>query len=281
MKKFLLLPLFMMAMVAVGETPAANTSTASVSPASEAKTIGSLDLRPEYTVGTKSYDIFGEASLGYQFNKDLSLSYFQWFTANLYDPTAATKGMVLGGDDGFVKFKANNLLVAGDFSIAYENRLIFPTKPGKAAAGMILEDQNRIKFIQKLDAVTLTLMEIPVYSGYTRAYYDKGGVLTATPGFENRVYFIVDWDITSNLSLSVPLLFISQRYREFAGAAKSGTWAHVLHAWPEITYGITPNARVGLAWFSNSLVSSDLSSLNLDTAFDADSQVQAIVQFTL
>jgi len=271
--------IFIFSVSSYSETP--SNTTVLNTPDPDTGFSGSLDIRPEYNNAPKTFDLFYEVMLGHQFNSDLSLNYVQWFSTNLYDPFTENRGTNFLGDDGFIKFEANNLLKSGGFQVAYENRLVLPTNPDKAAAGMVLENQARIKLIEEWGKWNLTLIEIPVGHVYQNAaYVSSTGDLTANPGFSNYVYFFVDYAFTEKLLLSFPFLFESALNRKYDGAIDSGKWIHNLRIWPELTYAVTPKLKLGVAYYSGSVITTNVDRFLLDN-FNADSQTQLIFQLTL
>jgi hypothetical protein len=126
--------LFSVPMAGLAEDTAATTGTQTLSTtqgetkavAPTSKIIGTLDVRSEYTTKVGSLDTANYADLGYQFNPDLKVSYYQEFNTNLYKSTisgADTDGLALSSGQAYVHARVGNILKNGNLAIKYEGRV--------------------------------------------------------------------------------------------------------------------------------------------------------------
>lgn len=144
-------------------------------------------------------------------------------------------------------------------SLSYQNRIYLPTADYDQAAGMLTLVRNYVTLTKKVsDKISVTLIEMPILEAYSRA-----GTVTATGAsansiFENRVYLIGDFKLSSKFSLSVPLMFHQTRFADFqAGAKNNASWALLLWSYPELTYALTDNTSLGFAYYSGNLLEED------------------------
>lgn len=258
---------------------AAPASTVAVQAPTQERITGILETRP--TVGFKGSDTWtteNTVGLGYQFNPNFEIGAVQYFDTNLSSPDPGRKGADLLVQDGFVRAKFNNLYKTDTFNFGYEPRLYYPIVKASRDAGQITTMRNYFKFAWKLsNAVTFTAMELPILH-----FYDKAGVGTkANPGFENRVYLIADFDLGKGWAFSLPVYFHQKKFRNFSPlAANSGKWDFFVYTWPEITYAISPNVTVGVAWRSDNFVTSDLGKTSFKEGVEL-SNFQGILSVTL
>lgn len=227
---------------------------------SKGKVAASVGITPTWTTKKGAVGTENSASLGYFFNPTTYLGYEQDFNSNVFSPALATSGLNPTWDMGYAQFKANNLVVSKEAGLAlsYEARVFVPTDPTWATPGGITMVRNYAKLAKSLgNGNFLTLMEVPIVHVFNKAGNPVDG---ANPGFENRVYLILDLQITSKLSFSLPLMLNSVVYRDVqAGYKNNGTTQHKLWTWPELDYAISQNFTVGAAFRSDNLVVGDLS----------------------
>jgi hypothetical protein len=265
-------------LAAPATAPAATTTTAAVQAPTEAKVTGILETRPTATfVGTDGYTTENTIGLGYQFNPNFELGAVQYFDTNLSNGRGRTGNQDVFVQDGFLRAKFNNLYKTESFSFSYEPRAYLPTKRSAREAGMITTVRNYLKFAYKAsDSVTLTAMELPIFH-----FYDNAGTAgSANPGFENRVYLIADFNLGGGFAFSLPVYFHQLKFRTLTGAANSGKWDFFVYTWPELTYAVTDNVTLGVAYRSENLMTSDMSSFTFDSGFNTGA-VQAIMAVTL
>lgn len=247
------------------------TSLTTVSVTAPGAITGLVETRPTWTTKSGEFHTENTLALGYEFNPDLAIGYVQYINTNIYDP-AADKGVGVIVDDGFARVQLNNLWTnpANGLALSYEPRLYVPTSAASRDAGMVATVRNYIKLKKTFNPTfSITAMELPMFHLYTQAGKVVDGAKSANPVFENRFYVIADWNLGAGIAISVPLLFHQARHADFeAGAANNNTWSFTLYTWPEITYAVTPNVSVGLAYQSGNWVASDLSSFELGKAFD-------------
>lgn len=247
------------------ETVTAVTQTLA---APKSKVIGTLDLRAEYYSSQGAYDTSNFIEGGYQFTPDVKVTWLQGFDSNIYKSSLdgkATEGLNGIMDQGYLRTRVTNILKSGSLSFAYESRIFAPTMESERANGNITRLYNAFKLIDKVnDTLTLTLVEV-----MTPQVFKTAGVgSVVNPAFQNRVYFIADVNITSKLSLSLPLLAYQTKYRDYkAGAKNNDSWTSLIYVWPELDYALTDNVTLGFAYVSDNLMKSDLSEFTFSDGF--------------
>lgn len=217
--------------------------------------MGELQLRPSFGYGigqTKSENI---ATLGVKLGADTSLDYTQYFNMNVSDPTGSTSGGLVG-DDGFLRFRLRNVWknVAGDLSLDYESRLYMPTNYARIPSGFQTMWRNYVSLTKKITSkVAITVQEIPIFYGFNRAGDTGDGIRrpSSSTVFENRVYIIPSWDITSKLNFSLPILLGMSFKHSIPGALDRSYLAMI---WPELMYQVGPKTSIGLSYYSESFV---------------------------
>lgn len=253
---------------ATAPAPAATTLTAPVAaPASAGSLIGILDLRP--SVQAADGGLYSENTLevGYKFDKTVAVSFAQFFNTNLLDKSPGTTGINLTLPGAFIRTRLSKLYTNGDFNFGMQNRIYLPYTQAERNNGKVASIRQYLTFSQKLSNVfTVTAMEIPILHVYTRA----GTGSAAMPIFENRVYLITDINITDKLSLSLPVMFHVTKYRNFVAGAKNNS-ATTYFMWinPELGYAINDNLSVGVGYYSDNLVKSDLSGMDVSAGLKA------------
>lgn len=226
---------------------------------------GLLDFRPSYTSKTGELHTENTAAIGYQFNADRAIGYTQYVNSNLYNPQASEEesGLQAKLDVGFVNGKFKNLWQseAKDLAFSYEARLYTPTSQSAQDAGMITTNRNYLTLKKTFnETFSLSVVELPIFHLYSRS----GANGKANPFFENRVYLIADINLTSKLSLSLPLMFHQTRYANFQdGAKNNNSWGYFVYVWPEVTYAIDDTYSVGVSYYSDNLLTSDLAKFTL------------------
>ncbi len=250
------------------EADSGSLQTAVQAPAS--KFTGALEVRPSFSE-TASYTQ-DTAELGYQFSPNFSIGYTQYFMTNLipgYNGTGIDRDLGMKFNDGFLRAKLANVWqnAAKDLSLGFESRVYLPTHPDARNAGYIAGMRNYVTITKSFGPTfSLMLQEIPIIYGFDRpgTYAKDGKAIAANPVFENRVYLIPSFNITSKLAFAFPILLNMTRNRNFdVGAANNDRWTFVLWTWPEITYAISPKTTLGMAFMSENLAKDDLSQLAL------------------
>lgn len=259
-------------------TTSATTSTAAVAAPSAAKLLGEVEVRPSWTVTPDEFHTENYAMLGYQFDKTKSLSYYQAFNTNLYDPGTSAKGLGLYAFDGFLRGKVNKIYESGGTSLNYEARAYAPTYSAKRDAGMITIIRNYAKLVMDFNKTfSLAVYEIPIVHVYSRS----ANLGKANPLFENRVYLIGTINFTDKLSLDLPVMFHQSKARGASGTANDGKWTFHVWTYPELTYSVSGNTAVGVAYYNDaSLFAPDLSTSTFSDGFKSG-VAQVFVRATL
>ncbi len=260
------------------EASSASVSTAAIQAPTEARITGVLEARPTMTIkGADNITTENTVGLGYQFNPNFEIGAIQYFDTNVSSPDPARTGADVLVQDGFVRAKFNNLYKTEDFSFGYEPRVYLPTRAGFRDAGGIAMIRNYLKFAYKASpSVTLTAMELPIFHFYDRA---ANGTVANT-AFENRVYLIADFDLGKGFALSLPLYFHQTKARNAAGTTNGGNWTTFVYTWPEITYAVSPNVTLGVAYRSDNLMNDTMSGFTLGDGLEVGA-FQAILGVTL
>ena len=227
--------------------PAPATTAATVAVPSEAKLMGSFEVRPSWTSRIGELHTENEAMLGYKFTNNYLVRYYQYFNTNLYNPGALPDSVNSTVFDGFVRANANNVLTDGTNSLHLEERIYTPVSQGSRDAGMITKFRTYFKYSHQFsNALTVWLMEVPIVPVFSRG--DTAGV--PNPAFENRVYLMPSISFSDSLSLDLPVWISNVRTRGVAGA--SGAWASTtMWVYPELTYMVNPNLAIGAAFTNN------------------------------
>ena len=259
------------------------SSTTTVEEPDPGKMIGVLDIRPTVAAKAGSWTTENYAEIGYQFSKDRTVSYVQFFNTNLADGSDTTEGVNLTFPGAFVRAKFNNIWKSQDesWSLGYQPRAYLPLTQADRDRGQIAVIRNYFTFSTKLsNSLSLSLIELPVVHLYNQAgYTNSDGEATANPMIENRVYVVAGITLSDKLSLSLPLYFHATLNRGFSGASNSGDVSFVLYTWPELTYTLTDNASLGFAFVTGNWVEPDLSGFTLGAAFEQTSAQVALTLF--
>lgn len=267
--------------------PAAKV-TASVPAPASGSAIGVLDIRPSVLLekvadpaGVKKSKAFIENSVegGYKFSTSVSASYVQDFNTTIADPSGKDSAVFL--KDGFFRAKFNDLYKDADsgLTLGFEPRFYTPTRAAARDAGMVTMVRNYFKLTRPItNAVSITLMEIPIFHVYTRS----GSGASANPLFENRVYFITDVALMGGkLNLSLPILFHNTIHRSFAADAKlGGKWGHFLWVFPEVMYSLNNNVAVGVSYYSDNLIDEKLGGFTIGSGL-SKGVAQAVLRASL
>lgn len=249
--------------------PAGASATTAAPVAPTSKMFGTIDLRAEYYNGTNMWDTSNYVQMGYQFNPNFLVSWYQGFDTNIdhavlgNKPADGINGVL---DQGFLRTRVNKIWESSDKTLAfnYENRIYVPTWRNDYAANNITQIYNAFKLVKKVsEVVSLTGVFVVKPEIFRTAGTEEFG---PNPAWENRYYFIADFNITSKLSLDVPLLLYQTKYRQYGASAKSGNWGYLLYAWPELDYNFDDNFTVGLAYVTGNMVKPDLSDFTFDEA---------------
>lgn len=267
-------------------TPTPSVTEAAKSPTPPtSKVFGTLDLRAEYWGFPGAWDTSNFFQIGYQFNPDVKVSWYQGFDSNIYKanltqiPGAA--GLNPVWDQGFLRTRVSNIWKSGKLEFDYESRIYVPTLSFDSQMGNVTRLYNAFKLIDKFND-TFTFSAIGVVSPqiYNVAGTAFGG---PNPWLENRLYLVTDIQITSKLSLTFPILLYQDKYRDYAAnpvnillGGSSGDWGYYLYVWPELDYALTENLTLGLAYVSGNMVKPDFSGTTFDTALKT-----GIVQFVV
>jgi len=255
--------------------PASNTVSAQVGTTpNAAKVLGTLELRPSYGSKVGEYHTENNAAVGYQFSKTESLIYKQEFNTNLFDPnsSASAGGVNLIAKDGYFRGRINDISRIFDAGplFSYEARVYLPTDAVKRDAGQLVSIRNYAKLKQSVsDRVALFVEETPILHVYNTAGSVNAKGAAANPWFENRFTLGAEANLGKGFKLVVPVYFSNCRHRDFVAKAKNNNaWAHKLWLYPELLYTVNANTSLGLGYYSENLVTSDLSTTAINEGLE-------------
>lgn len=240
-----------------------STTTTQISPGNF---VGTLDIRPsDVFKDTDSFRTENSVSFGYRFPSRLQVLYQQELWSNLSDSpklAGGAQGSVFARD-GFFSLSLDKFWKSEDqtWFASYEGRAYLPTFAARRDAGMITAVRNYFTLGKKVTPyLTLTATETPVAHIYSQNAF--GG--KANPLFESRFQFKATVNLTSQLTLGLPLIWQDTKMRESAGAAKSGIWDNYIWVNPEIFYALDSHYTLGLAYYDiGGLTKNDLSDLQI------------------
>ncbi len=259
------------------------TVTVTTPTAFPAKILGTVDLRPGYRSHAGQFLTENNVLLGYQFTSGYQVGYKQEFNTNLYHATPAG-GLDLYAYDGYLRVKSPDIWKDSStgLSLSYEGRAYAPTYAKRRDAGMITAIRNGFKLKKGItQSLNVSIEEIPIVHLYSQPGSVTGKKSAANPAFENRIYFNVEYFPFERVKLLVPLQLSSTRYRSyFTNALNHDQWGHYLGIHPELTYALTPQVNVGLAYRSENLINSDFSNFNTALGFKTG-VTQMILQASL
>jgi hypothetical protein len=223
---------------------------------------GYLELRPSWT--TKSGEVHSEdeATVSYKFNADQQVQYTQYFNTNVYNPAngpSAAKGLGLYANDAFFKISLKKIWKdrSETNQLDFASKLYMPTWSARREAGFLTfsRDYFTLKHFFT-SAVSLQTSVAPTFWAYTQS----GSGSTPNAIYSTLAFVELDWDLTKNLSLSMPVVYEGTRYRNYAnGVHLNNGWGHLVYIWPELDYTISDNALVGISYYSDNLVQDDFS----------------------
>ncbi len=237
----------------------AGTSSAEVT-APTSKAVAGVDIRPSWDPATGVLRSEDSVELGYQFRPGRQVTYVQAFNTHLTTPGSEQRfGSKL--DRGYIRTSLSKLAEDASLglSLSYQNRIYLPTADYDQAAGMITLVRNYVTLTKVIsDRVSVSLVEMPILQAYSRAGTVGATGASANSIFENRVYLIGYFKLSSKFSLSVPLMFHQTRYADFqAGAKNNAAWTLFLWTYPELTYSLTDTTSLGLAYYSGDLLKAE------------------------
>lgn len=226
-------------------TAAATTSTSAplaiaetVAAPSDSRVVGKVTLQPSLTIGGTDYFVSeNEVMLGYQFHPKSTLSYTQEIHS------MGSEGVRT--QNGHFKYQyaplwSNNL----GTSLTHQPRVYLPTASLKRDAGMIAAVRNYLILTQKLtESMSVSLYEVPILHVYSRA---ASTAVKANPVAENRVYLGFNANLKNALSFELLIAELSTRTASVSGAANSAAWTHLVAAYSEIMYSLSPRVAVGV-----------------------------------
>jgi hypothetical protein len=247
------------------------------------KFVGVLDVRPTASLkGQDSFRFENSVEIGYQFSPVFSLVYHQDFWTNLYNSTLAggSDGIGLQPQDGFFDWYRDRVLESSDktLSLSYEGRLFVPTMASRQQAGMITALRTYFILGKKLgETVSLNLVEAPIIHAYSQASH--GG--KANPLIENRIGLQVSFNLSKELSFTIPLSWSATKMRSAPGNKSSNAVEHFVWVNPELSYAVNSNYSFGMGYYdTTSLISSDLSSFQIGEGLE-DGVVQVFLRASL
>lgn len=262
-----------------------STTVTAANPEPTSKFFATLDMRAEFYSVAGAWDTSNYTNIGYQFNPNFKMSWYQGFDSNLY--SAAKVGSVGGPlysantaglngvlDQGYLRTKVDNIWKSGQYAFNYESRIYVPTWAFDSQVGNIVRFYNAFKFIDHVsDVVTLTAQVIVSPQVFKYAGTTLEG---PNPAWENRYYLIADFQISKKWSFTLPVLMYQDKYRDYDVAGfqtnsllggHSGDWGYFLYIWPELDYALNDNLTLGLAYVSGNMALPDLSGFQLGNAF--------------
>jgi hypothetical protein len=234
---------------------------------SREKVIGVVELRPSWRSRDGEFHSENSLELGYRFAAQFQFGYRQHFHTNLYNPNQrGSEGLGLESEDGFFRGKLEDIWRATDsLSLSYEGRVYLPTQAKKREAGLVSSLRNYFRFRQRLsDTVSMSLELVPILHAYSKAGTTTTKGSAANPFFEHRTYLSAYIRFTKRLNLYFPLIIHNTRFSEFHPEANfHNSWGHKVKIWPELTYAVTSNTNLGLAYYSDNLIASDFSATDI------------------
>jgi len=232
---------------------------------------GFFELRPTYTGLSGEFHTENTAQLGYKFSPDTTVSYIQYFNTRLYDPASSVSRGAVYLSDGWLYGQVNNILADQDKVNTFGMRELYipPTDSAKRDLGFIGTFRTYFKYNHKFSNLyNLDVWNVPMAHIYSRAGTTVPGTNQANPVFENEVILQHNFNITEKLQFVFPIIWEYARYASYrADAQNSGRWVSTFWIWPEITYNVTPDTQVGLAYETDNLLQDDLSGASWDNGF--------------
>ena len=232
---------------------------------------GFLEFRPSYTSVQGEIHTENTAEVGYKIAPTLKTGYVQYFSTNLMSNLGTTLGLNPTANDGFAYFKAKDVWQSPDkhLSASYQLRLLTPTDPSKAQAGYITSFRNQFLLTYKFnELVSVDLSYHPILHAYSKAGITTSkGTLQANPGSDHQFVLQPTFHPTSQLTVLVPVVYQVTHFKQMDGASNSSAWRKLVTFWPEIDYEINPMHTVGIAYYTDNLISDYGSGLNLSNGF--------------
>lgn len=281
-RSFLFTLSFLGSLPSLGTIPPIDTTKTHLVPASdEGRVVGLIDLRPsDVFKGEDTFRMENAAELGYRFNPKLQLTYKQEVWGNLVQPGSSAAPNNFFIRDGWVDVLCDKVISSEDQSLffTYEGRAYLPTFETRRNAGMVTAIRNYATVGKKLASwMTVSATETPIAHFYSQdSFMGK-----ANPAFENRFQLKAGINLTSKLSVSLPLIWQATKMRTSQGAAKSGIWDNYVWMNPEIFYAVDPHLVMGLGYYDvGSLIKNDLSDIQIGDGL-RDGVVQMIFKAML
>lgn len=232
---------------------------------------GFLEFRPSYTSVLGEAHTENTAEVGYKIAPTLKTGYVQYFSTNLMSNMSATQGLNLSANDGFLYFKAKEFWQTPDkhLSASYQFRLITPTDSNKSNAGFITSVRNQFLLTYKFnELVSLELSYHPILHAYNKAgILNSKGLPQANPAFDQQVVLQPVFHPINNVTVVLPVVYQLTHFKQMSGASNSSSWKKFITFWPEIDYDINPMHTVGIAYYTDNLISEYGSGLNLSNGF--------------
>lgn len=232
---------------------------------------GFLEFRPSYTSIQGEAHTENTAEVGYKIAPTLKTGYVQYFSTNLMSNMSNTQGLNLTANDGFLYFKAKEVWQSPDkhLSASYQFRVITPVDKTKVQSGFITSLRNQFLLTYKFnDFVNVDLSYHPILHAYNKVgIVSSKGTLQANPAFDHQFVLQPVIHPLNNVTVLFPLVYQVTHYREMVGATNSSSWKKFITFWPEVDYDINPMHTVGLAYYTDNLISEYGSGLNLSNGF--------------
>ena len=139
----------------------------------------------------------------------------------------------------------------------------------KRDSGFITAFRNYFKLRQQLSRTSyIQLSDSPILHVYSRGNGFFKGKPSANPLAENRVLLEAEVELfIPGLTLYLPLEWQTIHYHAVGGMTNSRAWNHFLSFWPELTYPVASNVRLGVAFRTESMVTTSLSGTTIGDAF--------------
>lgn len=233
---------------------------------------GGLEVRPSVKTADGAFHTENSVWLGMKF-PSWTLSYVQDIE------TYPTSNLEEGGNpylfDGHVKARFDDIWTDGKTSFSDEVRVHAPVNSVQRDRGHITSIRNHFKITHKLSpTVTLGFQEVPIIHLYSEAGATSAdGTLVANPSFENRMILGLNFALTENITLGVPLQYWITKYRYYGESATlSDEWDPLLFFWPEISWNLNGGpVTLGVGYRTNNLtkVTEDGTTSDMNGTFQA------------
>jgi hypothetical protein len=202
----------------------------------------------------------------------------------MFDTRGADQGLGFDLQPLYLIYKMKDIWDDKRAGLTLDNEptAILPTLASDRRAGKVVELREAITLNKDFsDSVYVRITEIPTVFAFSQAGSVTDDGPTANPIAENRFYLTGGVNLTEKLNFEFPVWLIVTRYRDYAeGAKNNGAWGTNLMIWPELDYKVDGNWTVGVSYYSDNFVASDLSSFTVRDAFNKGA-AQLVLRATL